>query len=264
MPRAPLRDDSPRLVLSGWYVISLRPSGQHGPVRRAAAARGARVRALSTLRLEPLDAGDALRDALAAPRVIVTSPAAVRFASAQARLAGRGARAWFALGAGSARALRRAGVAEVHVPAAGSDSEALLAHPGLRSLRGAAVGLLTAPGGRGLLADTLERRGARVRRADVYRRRALAPPAGRLRALAALPARTALLLTSAEAFEPLWQGLDAAGRRRLQARPVVVASARLAAEARRRGFTTIVRATDARPAALLDALAAHVGGVAFR
>ena len=27
--------------LSGWYVISLRPPGQHGPIRRAAAAQGA-------------------------------------------------------------------------------------------------------------------------------------------------------------------------------------------------------------------------------
>jgi uroporphyrinogen-III synthase len=259
MPRA-----VPRLVLSGWYVISLRPSGQHGGVRRAAAARGARVRALSTLRLEALDAGADLRAALAAPRVLVTSPAAVRFAAAQARLDGRGRRAWFALGAGSARALRRAGVADVQLPAAGSDSEALLALPGLQSLRGADVGLLTAPGGRGLLADTLARRGARVRRADVYRRRVRAPAPARLRALAALPARTALLLTSAEAFEPLWQALDAAGRRRLLARPVVVASARLAADARRRGFKTVLRATDARPAALLDALARHVAAGAFR
>ena len=32
---------NPAPVLAGWYVISLRPSGAHGPVRRAAATLGA-------------------------------------------------------------------------------------------------------------------------------------------------------------------------------------------------------------------------------
>ena len=56
---------NPAPVLAGWYVISLRPSGAHGPIRRAAAALGARVLPISTLRLLPLDAGVALDAALA-------------------------------------------------------------------------------------------------------------------------------------------------------------------------------------------------------
>ena len=48
-------------TLAGWYVISLRPSGGHDPVRHAAVARGARLLPLSTLRLVPLPAGPALQ-----------------------------------------------------------------------------------------------------------------------------------------------------------------------------------------------------------
>jgi uroporphyrinogen-III synthase len=252
MPRAqPLR---------GWYVISLRPLGRHGGVRDAAARLGATCVAVSTLRTEPLPAGSALAYALAAPRVIVTSPTAAREAAAQATLRVRRGQQWFALGAGTARALQRAGVARVAVPARGSDSEALLALPGLASVAGSAVGLLTAPGGRGLLARTLARRGATVRVAAVYRRIATPPRPARVRALAALPpARCALLLTSQEALAPLWSALPAAEQARWRRRPCVVASARMAAVAAGLGFERVLRAADARPAALLAALAEAAG-----
>jgi uroporphyrinogen-III synthase len=49
--------------LSGWYVISLRPLGQHGALRQGAARLGARTFALSTLRLAPLAARFALKRA---------------------------------------------------------------------------------------------------------------------------------------------------------------------------------------------------------
>jgi uroporphyrinogen-III synthase len=45
----------PDTVLAGCYVISLRPAGQHEPLRRAAARHGARVLALSPWRLAPRD-----------------------------------------------------------------------------------------------------------------------------------------------------------------------------------------------------------------
>jgi uroporphyrinogen-III synthase len=167
---------------------------------------------------------------------------------------------WFALGAGTARALQRAGVPRVAVPEAGSDSEALLALPALHGVADSEVGLLTAPGGRGLLARTLARRGARVRVAAVYRRIATPPRPARLRALAALPpARCALLLTSQEAFAPLWSALAPADQARWRRSPCVVASARLAELAKSLGFRRVLRAADARPAALLAALAAGLG-----
>ena len=97
-------------TLAGWYVISLRPSGGHDPVRRAAVARGARLLPLSTLRLVPLSAGPALAAAMACPRVVFTSPAAVRFAAALLPLRADPGRQEFAVGAGTAGALKRAGL----------------------------------------------------------------------------------------------------------------------------------------------------------
>ena len=220
--------------------------------------------AISTLRLSALDAGAALTRALAAPQVIATSPAAVRFADAQQRLRQRRGQRWYALGAGTATALRRAGVTRITFPEKGGASEQLLALPELKVVRGQAVGLLTAPGGRDLIAPALAQRGARVLRADVYRRSPVTVGADRRRALAALPTRCALLVSSAEALSVLWGALDDSDRRALRARPTVASSTRLCSHLRALGFADVVRAADARPAALLDALAKQVSDRRFR
>lgn len=259
MPRA-----SKKFPLGGWYVISTRPLNQHAGVRRSAAKLGATTFALSTVKLQPIEAKAQLRQALRCPRIVVTSPAAARLANAQLALAPSAARRWFALGSGSAAVLHRCGVPRVFVPETGSDSEALLAHPELRQVRGERIGLITAPGGRGLLASQLQARGATVVIAEVYRRQAQRISAARLRTLDALPASTAVLVTSSEAFSVLWQALDDAARKRLLQRPCVVSSERLSAQAQALGFRVVLRATDARPASLLAALALHVAGTGFR
>ena len=255
---------SRKLPLAGWYVISIRPLNQHGGVRRSAAKLGARTFALSTLQLQPLDATPALRQALDCPRVLVTSPAAASLANAQIALVSRPGQRWFALGDGSAAVLRRSGIERVRLPEHGSDSEALLAHEELQQVRDESIGLITAPGGRGLLASELRARGARIVVAEVYRRQALRLADARLRALDRLPDSSALLMTSGESFALLWQALDDAARTRLLRRPCVVASARLEAEARALGFSLVLRAGDARPASLLATLADHVAAGCFR
>jgi len=259
MPRA-----SKKFPLGGWYVISTRPLNQHAGVRRSAAKLGAVTFALSTVKLQPLEAKAQLRQALRCPRVLVTSPAAAQFANAQMALAQRAGQHWFALGIGSAAVLRRCGIARVTVPESGSDSEALLANAEFRDVRGQRIGLLTAPGGRGLLASQLQARGATLVVAEVYRRQAQPISAARLRALDALPANTAVLITSSEAFSLLWQALDAAARTRLLLRPCVVSSERLSAQAYALGFSWVLRAATARPADLLAALALHVVGSRLR
>jgi uroporphyrinogen-III synthase len=250
--------------LAGWYVISLRPLGQHVSLRRAAERRGALLFAISTLRLSPLDAGATLAPALAAAKVIASSPAAARFAGAQQALRQRAGQRWYAPGDGTAAALRRAGITQVTIPEGGADSEALLALPDLQAVGGQSIGLLTAPGGRDLIAATLAARGAQVLRADVYRRLPLAIAPTRQRALAKLPARSALLVSSGEALSVLWQALDDVGRAALQRRLTVASSERLRARLVALGFARVIRAASAHPAALLDALVAHVGHGGFR
>ena len=247
-------------MLAGWYVISLRPSGAHGGVRRAAAALGAATFALSTLRLRALPADAARARALACPWAIATSPAAVRFAFAAPVPPRPRAQRWFAPGPGTAAALRRRGIAAIDVPTAGHDSQQLLALPALGEVRGRDIGLLTAPGGRDLLAPTLAQRGANVVRADVYRRESRPPSPARLAALAALPRRSALLVSSAEAFAVLWEALDERGRAALRRRPAVAASARLAALLARHDFARVAVAASAGPVAMLAALARQHAG----
>src|SRR5207342_271071 len=95
-----MRDDaSPRRP--AWYVISLRPLGQHDAVRRAAARAGMGCVALSTMRIVVRDDAQArrrLREALAAPRVVFTSPNAVRAAAATTTLRRKRSQRMFAIG----------------------------------------------------------------------------------------------------------------------------------------------------------------------
>jgi uroporphyrinogen-III synthase len=259
MPRA-----IPALSLAQWYVISLRPLGLHAGVRRAAAKFGARTFALSTLAIEPLAAAAALKKALSCPIVIVTSPNAARHASTQHPLTCRRGQHWYAVGPGTAAALRRHGIRDVIIPEQGVDSDALLALPALAKMTGLEVGLITAPGGRGQLAKVLAERGAKVRIAEVYRRVSLTPPPHRLRALATLPERTALLVSSGEALANLWRSLSKSQRAGLIARPCVASSRRLDAQLHVLGFRQRALAADARPDSLLAALAEHPAKRRFR
>ncbi len=238
-----------------WYVISLRPRGEHEALRRAAARHGAGLIALSPWRLQQCDDPQTradLRAALAASRVIFTSPAAVRAAQTLQALPARRGQTWCAVGAGTAAALHRAGVTGVQVPTR-MDSEGLLALPALQDVKDREVGLVTAPGGRGEIAPALEARGARVLRADVYAREpvALAPRA--LQQLREARAPLVLALSSGEALQRVLDAAPADTASVLRRARVVAASARLAALAREHGFTDVVQAGGPRPRDLLAA-----------
>ncbi len=240
-----------------WYVISLRPRGEHAALRRAASRHGGGLIALSPWRLVPLDDGQAradLRAALAAARVVFTSPAAVRAARALQAFAPAAGQAWCAVGAGTAAALRRAGVATVHAPTR-MDSEGLLALAPLQDVAGRAVGLVTAPGGRGEITPALEQRGARVLRADVYRRQPVPLPSAALAKLRAATAPLVLALSSGEALQCLLAALPADLAAKLRGAHVVAASARLGGIARAAGFADVAIAAGPRPGDLVAAAA---------
>jgi uroporphyrinogen-III synthase len=191
----------------------------------------------------------ALQHVLTSDIVIATSPNAVRAAARLMPLRARPDTCWLAVGAGTQRSLRRLGIA-AEAPVR-MDSEGLLALPALTEVRDRHIGLITAPGGRDHLMPALRARGARVCRADVYRRIAL-PLADRqrtrLEAVLAHPERIVLLLSSGEALSAL---LTQIRHPHLHDIAVVAASTRLADIARAAGFSRIVTATDPRPASLL-------------
>lgn len=238
-----------------WYVISLRPQGGHDALRRAASRHGAGLLALSPWRIRTNDDGatrDALRAALACPVVVFTSPAAVAAARSLQPLQAHAGQAWLAVGEGTARALRRAGIGRVAFPTR-MDSEGLLAMAELAAVRDTDLGFVTAPDGRNLLTPTLAARGARLHRAEVYHRDPIALPARAQEALARLDAPAVLLLSSGGALEEVLSHLSPALAARLKTAAVVAASERLAGAALRAGFPRVVVADGPRPAQLMKA-----------
>lgn len=241
--------------LAAWTVVSLRPAGQHAALRRAAAARAARLIALSPQRIEAREDAATradLRAALAASLLVFTSPNAMRAAARLRPLRPRRGQVVCAVGEGTARALRRAGLADVASPAR-MDSEGLLALPALAGVRGRDVGLITAPGGRDRIAAGLRARGARVLRADVYAREPVPLSPRALAALRRHPARLLLALSSGEALQQVLATAPADILRILRGARVLAASERLLQVARDAGFADVRLARSARPRELIAA-----------
>lgn len=227
----------------------------------AARRLGAGCIAASPWALRPRDDAASrarLHDALGLSRVIVTSPAAAQAAAALQPLRRRPGQQWFAVGAGTAAALSRVGVDRIEVPAR-MDTEGLLDLPGLASVAGEHIALVTAPGGRGELAPALEARGATILRADVYERVPLPPDPRVVQAVRALTVPAVVALSSGEALAHLRAAWPEDVVARLQGCPVVAASDRLAAIARDHGFTRVTRAAGPRPAQLVAAAGQAVG-----
>lgn len=240
--------------LHGRCVVITRPVGSAAAlVRRVRAAGGVPV-SLPGMALRGAPDANlarmALHTALGDDLLVFTSPAAVRFA---ARLAPLHTTAGVcAVGQGTARALRRHGVAAPSVPRR-QDSEGLLGHPALANVRGRRVALIGAPGGRGLLRQELTARGARLREVQVYRRVPARLDRRHLAALAELPSSACVLLSSAEALHNLRQQLPPPALTRWLAAIAVVSSERLAAAASAAGFAQVELAASALAGDLLAA-----------
>ena len=125
------------------------------------------------------------------------------------------------VGRATAEALRVRGVTGVRTPSGGFDSEGLLACPELDSgqVAGRLVAIVKGEGGRDLLARELDRRGAGVIEANVYRRRAPERLADRLDDV-----RGTIDVVTATSAEALRNLLDAAPWTRSWLSEVVVVS----------------------------------------
>ena len=223
-------------ALAGRTIVVTRPREQAGPLCDAIAAAGGRAVLFPLLEIVGLPDDPActaalqhLKDAVLA---VFISPNAVVFGCARASEQGPWppATTVAAVGQGTARALREKGFSNVIVPAAGFDSEALLACSELSAsaVAGKVVVLFKGEGGRDLLADSLSERGAKVWPAPCYRR---LPPAEGLAPLIALHAAGKLhgiVLSSSEAVRHLGALLPAANRRLLDETPVFCPHQRIA------------------------------------
>ena len=161
---------------------------------------------------------------------------------------------WIAVGSGTARALQQAGIASVQSPTR-MDSEGLLDLPALQALDGVAVGLVTAPQGRDVLATELGKRGADLLRADVYTRVPVTLSHRVLQRLRTLDAPASLALSSGAALQQVITSVPADVLDRLRGLPVAAASQRLMQVALDAGFAKVVVADGPLPKQILAAMA---------
>ena len=145
----------------------------------------------------------------------------------------------FAVGAGTAGRLRELGVKDVHTPKSEFSSEGLLRIPGLSAheITGKRVLIMRGVGGRELLAQALQQRGARVEYCEVYAR--VVPPTRLAEVLRAskIAAPDIAIITSPEALTNLADKIDQEGLNVMYDVPLMVAGERTAQEVERLGFT---------------------------
>ena len=226
--------------LAGRTIVVTRPREQAGPLCEGVAAAGGTAVAFPLIEIEALPDDPACQFALTrldeATLAIFISPNAVAFGVPRVL----GYRPWpleltlAAVGQGTANALRKMGFKQVVVPAAGFDSEALLACPELSAtaLKGKTVLLFKGEGGRDLLASTLAERGAEVLPAPCYRR---LPPVGDVAELLALHEAgqlSGIVVSSSEAVRHLGCLLPKAQRRLLESTVFFCSHPRIAEAAR--------------------------------
>lgn len=160
---------------------------------------------------------------------------------------------WYAVGAGTARQLDTFGI-EAQTPAQDMNSEGLLRLPALRDLHHQRALIVKGEGGRELLRDELQRRGARVDQLACYRRHPVHLPEGVMAARLADWHIDLVMLSSGEGLENLLALLSREETTKLGATTLLVPSRRVAALAQAAGFERVRVADNASDGAMLRAL----------
>ncbi len=244
----------PNLLMREWTVLSLRPHGQHAVAHCASKLRGAKFLACSSMEIEAIKNDESLKNALACDHIIVTSPAAARFAGQSSVFTAAQKPHWFTLGEGTASVLRKIGITNISIPSKGSNSESLLAMTELQNLHGKTIGLITAPGGRGLIEPALIDRGAWVQVAFMYQRKIIPIAAEEIKAIANLHKPFAILCSSHEVFKSFWQQLNTELKEKMIAGLWIVSSPRLQVLLQQAGVMNITVSASPQPDAMLEHL----------
>jgi uroporphyrinogen-III synthase len=115
--------------------------------------------------------------------------------------------------------------------------------------------IISGEGGRGLLLEVLEERGARVQRAECYRRARPSGDAGDLIAQWEKGQIDAIVAMSTQTLDNLWELVGERGRQLLLATPVFVPHSRIAEAAARHGIIDVA-ITDAGDEGVVRGLSA--------
>jgi uroporphyrinogen-III synthase len=236
-------------ALQGLGVLVTRPPNQALNLSRLLESAGAMVVRLPALDIKATPGLDDLKRRLGGGEpldlIIFTSANAVRFG--MPLLDRRRDLKLAAIGPATARALESSGLRVAVTPAGGFDTEHLLSHPELARLDGRRVLLVKGVGGRELLQEQLEKRGASVTVAHVYQRERIRHGSATLAAIHAHFAAGEIHVvtaTSAEIAEGLIELATPALRRNFDEVHWLVPGARVAAALRERGLTAPILQAD--------------------
>lgn len=232
--------------LEGRGVVITRPAHQSEALAALIRERGGRPMLFPVIEIRELEDTAAL-DAIIRrlddfDLAIFVSPNAAQkgWAAIHARRSFPPQLAIATIGRASARELRRLGASPVIAPHEGSDSESLLAMPELHAVAGKRIVIFRGIGGRELLRETLEARGASVEYAECYRRARSQADAASLAAAWGCGEIDAVVVTSSEGLRNLCEMLGDAARDHLRETPLFVPHPRIAATARELGLTQVV------------------------
>ncbi len=256
--------------LTGLQVLVTRPEAQAKAWARSLEAQGARVGMAPLMALEPVTdaaAKQAIKQCILDfdryQKAIFVSQNAVAYAfdwledywpQLPIRVE------YYGVGERTARALE---TRQVPVTAWQSDgpmnSEALLTAPELQSVADQRIVIFRGVGGRGVMAETLRERGARVDYCELYERHCPADAASTLsRALDNFPERPVIVaLHSGETldnYHQIQRQLSPAHLRRLAEASLLVPGERVAERARTLGYPRVLKAENATDPSMLAAL----------
>jgi uroporphyrinogen-III synthase len=256
-----MRDNEQAATLAGAHVLVTRPAHQAGHLCELITQAGGIASRLPVIEIAGPPDPRAVEAILArlpfVDLAVFVSPNAVEqtLALLETRGGWPGGPRVATVGQGSAAALERHGVRVDICPQARFDSEGLLDEPALQAVAGLDIVIIRGDGGRGMLAETLRARGAKVEYAEVYRRRIPDGAGAALQRIAAGTPVDVIVVTSNEGLQNLHRLAGNNLHGWLTARQLVVVSARAAALAADLGFTHPARvAPSASDAGLLSAL----------
>ena len=160
-----------------------------------------------------------------------------------------------AVGKKTAQALKHHGLSIAITPQTNYTSEALLAHPKMQSMQNKNVLIVRGEGGRELLAETLRKRGAIVKYAEVYRRGLPEYTNDQIRVLMKDNTISVITITSAESLNNLVTLFARIDRNYLRDIPLILGGNRILEAARQLGFKqALVVANNPSDDAMLQAL----------
>jgi uroporphyrinogen-III synthase len=227
------------MSFAGRGIVVTRPRELAQSLAALIERRGARPIVFPAIEIEKLPPPAVLHDIAQYDMAIFVSPSAARVAL-PAIGPWPASVAAAAVGGGTRRELERAGIERIVSPQEGADSEALLALSQMRDMAGKRVLIVRGEGGRPVLAEALELRGARVDYAECYRRRRPSVDASPLTAAWQVGEVDALTISSSEGFDNLAALLGNDAPALLGGTPAFVPHARVASHVRSRVRDAII------------------------